>query len=724
VSASLSRALNYEGQLVTSVDAQWALHGKTLGREGYRVLACSTGSLTVENFTDAIGRFSMGTPEKLPNALPQVTISRVKIREVNHVALAIHQLAADAYPDGQVIATDDDGRAVVATRYYCVPYEPTAEQSVSYRGMYEAFSVAPLPLTDGPVLPIELPVAPAAPDPAAIDPLAVKAAALLLTGRPLCVLGATLQTSMTDRLGFIDTVMSLLPYGFRTRMTAATWTRATNQDHLFRLFFSGAPRDVKHPDNVVFWGHPEQTHLSRDDTYAYDYLNWLRTGPVADKLSLLAGLTRSRSLTIQKEVLEALDAVEEIAPATMPLLRSRASYRPRPGTEPDRSANGSGPVQGTSAAASSEVEQLLMDCGRYMDSVDSQRLAVTISKLREMARFSLGEGERDRCRERIREYRLFRHSGVLGQDEETLREILLQVAFESPLSYEDYCLIEDAAGETEDEEGKEKNLDASLLRLIDKREVADERVKAITYRQLTDREAAKKLSAWYGSKDLSAERVIGLLTLEVRRPRHMKLLCDVTVDYLLKMSRTYVPKDIDRVLRRHSYLARHLQDSLPGEDQYQLDALGSLLTVAYPNGITQADLYHVLIGTDEPVTLPFLGAVVLLVADPADTFLARELYLHSAFSVLKFNANTRRELEKLIISVLEEHSPQFLGSDLERRVLKPMPADSSLPGAPTRLLSAREAVARLRNQPPPPQGNARPLTDLGGHRAGRKPRDK
>ena len=294
-------------------------------------------SLSVENFTEAIGRFSMGTPETLPNALPQVTISYLRSRDrSSHLALAIHRLASDAHPDGQLTATDDDGRPVVTTSYYCVRYDPVAERAVSYRDMYEAFAAVPLRPANGPVLSVEMT---AATDPGAIDSLAVQAAALLLTGRPVCVLGAALQTtSMTDRLAFIDTVMSLLPYGFRARMTAATWTRATNQNHRFRLFFSGARRDAKDPDNVVYWGHPEQTIIDRSDTYAHDYFSWLTTGPATEKLSLLAGLTQPRSLANPPDVLEALDATRRDHPrAPCHALAQAQSSSPRTETEPDRS---------------------------------------------------------------------------------------------------------------------------------------------------------------------------------------------------------------------------------------------------------------------------------------------------------------------------------------------------------------------------------------------------
>ena len=54
-----------------TVRAQWALHGKALDDEGYRVMACSTGDLSKANFTEVLGRFALGALDKLP----QVSVS-------------------------------------------------------------------------------------------------------------------------------------------------------------------------------------------------------------------------------------------------------------------------------------------------------------------------------------------------------------------------------------------------------------------------------------------------------------------------------------------------------------------------------------------------------------------------------------------------------------------------------------------------------------------------
>lgn len=658
------------GRNFFTVDAQWALQGKTPGRDGYRVLACSSGgpaSLSAGNFTEAIGRFSMGTPETLPQALPQVTVSYLTPGVKNHLALAIHRFASDAQAqDGQLMARDDDGRPVVVTSYYCVPYAPVAEHGASYQALYEAFAAVPLHPENGPVLQAELPLPPdppAAPDEGhAIDPLAAKTAALLLSGRPVCVLGA-LNASMAERLAFIDAVMALLPYGFRARMTAATWTRATNENHRFRLFFSGARRDAKEPDHVVAWGRPEQAVLTRNEDW---YVEWLETGPVGQKLSLLAGRTHPRSLANKNEVNEVFDVLDEIDSLLQSPRRSRFSRRPA--AEPDRKQKDLGLAWDMATPGRSPSEQLLLDCASHMEKLDAQQLSAAIKQLNAV-KADVIPGHRDRYQELIKEYRLFRHDEAFGDLEVELRKTLLKIAFVPPLSYEDYCLIEDGISEA-------AVPDSALLQLIEEAGLADNRVKAITYRQLPGVAAEKKLTRWYASADLSADRLLNLLALDVQRPRHTRILCDVTIDYLRKMSQHYDPRDIERVLRQHSYLARKLQDSVPGQNQYQIDAFGYFLKAAYPGGLTRSDISHVMNGTNEPLTLPFLAAVHLMAANSADADLARHLYVHYSFMVMGLETATCRELEKLISPYVQAPGAPADATQLQRVISAPQSSDS------------------------------------------------
>jgi hypothetical protein len=247
------------------VDVQWALYGKRADSDGYHVLACSTGPMSRANFAEAISRFQVGVVERLP----QVSVSYARLNGepgVDYLALAIDEFA----PDGQWTEHDRDGRRITYTSYFCLPYKLLAELAIGYLGTYQALQAVRLPDIDGPPLRMTL-AAPAA-RVLAVDPLAMRVAALLLTGRPVCVLGAD-ATTVGERLHFVDAVMALLPYGLRARMAAATWTRATQASHRFRLYFSSAERLGDQPDHVVVWGEPDQTTVPSGPPA--DYLGWL-----------------------------------------------------------------------------------------------------------------------------------------------------------------------------------------------------------------------------------------------------------------------------------------------------------------------------------------------------------------------------------------------------------------------------------------------------------------
>jgi hypothetical protein len=604
-----------------TVEAQWALYGKTAGRERFGVLACSDLSLSSANFTEAIERFSPGTLE----APPQVTVSYAVPAGQDgesYVAIAVHNYIKS----GQHGSTDDLGRPVAFTSYYCVPYQPLAEASVGYYDIYEALCAQslPLPAKDGP--PLRVTVTPSPLLAPAVDVMAPRVAALLLTGRPVCVLGAQ-KTSLPERLRFIDAVMGLLPYGMRSRMTAATWTRATLRNHRFRLYFSGAERDIDPPDHVVTWGQPDKAVIPPEEDRAAKYLGWLEE-TITHPTRNLRELTDPIGFTAN-QILSVLVAVS--AEGTKPHRIRRTAPQPV-----------ATPQEGTPRGGQDPTEALLIECAGHVREANVSQLNRDIFHLRNAAKAGVTPAQRTRYRELITANQLFRPEKALGNAEGKLSEALLKLAFVPPLSYADYCSIEDGAGDGLP--------DAALVQLVDKAGLADPRVKAIVYRQLPGDEAEKKLAKWYPSKDLRAgQLLVELAALETKRPRHARLLCDVLADYLTKMRQHYDPDVIKRLLRQHSYLASRLRDSRAGDDQYQISALCSFLIAAYPNRLSRADIYHVLIGTGEPPAPTLLAAVLLTLANPEDADLARELYVFSSLTALNIAPATSREMEKLLI---------------------------------------------------------------------------
>ncbi len=310
--------------VMTVVDAQWALYGKALSPAEDRVLACSTGDLAMVNFKDAITRFQLGTLHSLPQV--SVSYAQTATPNRNYLALAIHKPA-----DRGQVTLDEDGRPITYTNYFCLPYAPLADAGITYLAMHDAVRSLRLPTADGP--PMRVSVTGQSLPPPAVDLLAMRVAALLLTGRSVCVLQAQ-HVPLDGRLGFIDSVMTLLPFGFRAKMTAATWTRATYRDHRFRLFFSDAPRAGHRRDYVVSWGHPETAVITPADGAAHEYLSWLEATmirPVA-RLTQLNDACGFGDVAVKNAIkVVTQPAAEPAGPFSGPLPGSAAS----PGSEPE-----------------------------------------------------------------------------------------------------------------------------------------------------------------------------------------------------------------------------------------------------------------------------------------------------------------------------------------------------------------------------------------------------
>jgi hypothetical protein len=625
-----------------SVDVQWALQGKTLDRAGYQVLACSAGELSKENFTELINRFSLGTPDKLP----QVSVSYVTLtsgtrpgRE-HYLGMAIQKWAADVRTDGdELLERDDDGRAVAVTAYFCVPYQPPAEITVSYESIYQKFNGVWLGTTSRPPLPVELPARTSLPVPSA---LAMQAASRLLTGRPVCVLGAE-STTVEERLAFIEAVSQMVPYGFRTRLTAATWVRATQRDHRFRLFFSAAKRDGDPPDGVVYWEQPELTALTSRDDYAYAYNQWLAN--TVGQLDLLARLTAPRSFT-EHDILEALDEIGvQGRPSVQKRWGDKRADNRRPTPEPVPAPAPPPPAPSPKQKRSGlDIEQLLRECAECgRPPLNLPDLHIAITRLKSQGRSGkIGPEERCRYQQIIKEEHLFRRNQSIGELEPKLRDALFKVAFTTQLSYEDYCLIEDSCL-TEDSSGA-LYPDWDLLRMIMDTGMSDLRIKAVVYAPLPLEETRKNLDRWYKSGQVHAVELINTAASPWHRPSHAFLASVIVVDYLNRMH--CEPDLMRKVLHGHSYLAYLLQTVGEGHDNSQVAMLSTFLKAAYPDALTERDIRQILTGNEHPPS-PALLIAVLLRIHPKNTLLAqqaREAYVFSTTMTMRLNGDIHQAL--------------------------------------------------------------------------------
>ena len=276
------------------VTVEWARWGKTSSDRGYRLLRHSGGVLGEEHFNELFTRYSPGTLDRLP----QVTASWLKHAGRYYLAVATHAEAEGGLYDAT-------GRDVVVTSYFCVPFDQVVPAAVPYQVMYAAFrDIQALPDDGRPIaLDLDIPEL-ATPD----DDRAVRVAALLLTDKPVCILGAE-QAGLAQRLRFVDAVASLLPYGMRTRLSVSTWVSSTFRGHKFRLFFAHAPRGAD--DYVVDWHRPDHTPIGH--LYADEYLDWLRNEirrPVLQLAAEIVPVGFSR-----RDVLEMLEMLQRPGPS-------------------------------------------------------------------------------------------------------------------------------------------------------------------------------------------------------------------------------------------------------------------------------------------------------------------------------------------------------------------------------------------------------------------------
>lgn len=626
--------------MAVTADIQWARYGRAADMAGSRVLSCSTGRLNRDNFGEAIARFSPGTPD----ALPQVTLSYVSSRasDGNYIALAIHKFA----DHDRDVRPDETGRPVVLTSYFCVPYLPLASAAIGYLPLYLRLRPVRLPEQDGPSLRIMLPTAGATAASAAVTALAKQVASLLVTGSPVCVIGAS-SASVTERLQFIDSVMALLPYGYRTRMTAATWVRPTHREHRFRLYFSDAARDHNPPDHVVWWGRPEQTLLTPAHGNAYQYQRFLEDEPRKTGAHL-SGQTDPHGFKLEelRKVLARLGVAE---PGPAP-----DDAQPREPAQP--------PEQATGNRDRDPCEAILERCAAQAKAPapDLASLANDISRLRRLAaNGGLPDSQRARYRDFIAGHGLLGRNPAIEQQAAGLYDALLPLAFGKPLTYEGYCQVEDCL---EDPEGMPSN--KILLRAIEHCGMAEIPVTALV---LTHLRQQQKLHAQFASPQFSAGQLISLLAGRWNRPRHFRVVCDVTLDYLTITPARYEPAALLRALRQHGFLAQALL-TYGSTDQYQVHVLYRLLKAAYPNGLSRIAVPAVLHANLQSPVTPALFAAVLMLASPADAQLARDLYVTALLTRLAVDADTARRIERLL-PVLDQTS----GSFLRTRMSQPVP---------------------------------------------------
>jgi hypothetical protein len=545
------------GRLVT---AEWALWGKETDELEYRVLRCSEGTLSRQNFREIITRYASGAGE----TLPQYTACWAP--DINghggYLAFGIHELAD---PDPRLSGgrpRTARGREIEYVRLFCVRYSEMAEHRVSYTELAEAVRGHQLPA--GRTDPIQVGLREtelrylAAP----VRALAENVAALLQTNRPVCILGAE-GTTPEDRLYFIDAVMSLLPYGLRATLSASTWASVTARNLRLRLYFTNAKRGDDGATLHLTWGQPVRLNLSAPELLPLrDYVNWLEH----------AGSGAAAELADQADPVR-------FNPAE---IRQMVARLPR--NQPVR-----------------DLPEELTDGIRRGDR---PAVGAAVKRLKQRLASPPGPAEQEEYRQAIKRLGLFKnHPGLHHSTSASVYRVLLGLAFGPRISYRGYCEIEDCAGGPPRGELQREVLKfefGSYLALL---------LTATPEGVFT----AEELMASLHEQNIPATGPVEELSQiadEMRRGHRLPAY-DFAVRYLSAYA-----ADPRAELARRGYLAKTLETVFPGNPQEQRTRLEDTLRFVY-GGTLSSDQVSELYGQpDLWPTAAFKQAVALLESPP------------------------------------------------------------------------------------------------------------
>lgn len=534
------------GSPTVPVTAEWALWGKTSTDRGYRLLNCSVGSFGPDAFSEVITRYSPGTLEMLP----QVTVSwSAPPDERNYVAIAIHEKEEQGIYDA-------DGREIVFTRYFCAPYEDLAVGEVSYLSLYDTFSKFTLRVQDR--APIKTDLTPT-PQIAPPDYQALRVAALLLTCKPVCIVGAD-GIDLRERLQFLDTVMSMLPYGMRSRMSASTWTSSTMQTHKFRLFFAHAPRpsrDDQLADYVMEWGRHD--HASIGHCYADDYLGWLER-EIQQPTAKLA----TQKQQIEFSPIEILRILEMVGVPSDGPDQPGYSYGPYQAASPRRPPASPTPTM--------TAEQLIVACGEHLGGLNPDVIAPYIEALRAQPKPGSPE-EYSYYQKLIKRYRLLTSNPRLdGRLATELYDALLPMTFDGGLTYADFCELEASARIPDGE-----SLHRPLLESLAKIKFGDFIPYLLVAGSLDDKKLRRRLLP----ENTDFNRLIEIIATADVRIHHARMLCDAVIQFLRDRGGSVDRQSLQSVLIRYGYLAPLLQECYCDNPEYQRVALIELVSAAH-----------------------------------------------------------------------------------------------------------------------------------------------
>ncbi|MGP3964158.1 hypothetical protein ACTWPT_50180 [Nonomuraea sp. 3N208] len=554
--------------------AHWAILGKTPeSLDDYSVIDCSTGAITNAEFGMWLKAFTSGTME--PKALPRVATNYFSDPDGEPWL----GLSLQTEPDSQ----DGFQRPYAMTYYVCVRWAEVASEStrLSYRALYEAL----LKENFSGDAPFQLSLAAYDERHLAgqVNGTARRAAALLLTGQPVCMVRAG-HLTLDQRLDFLDAVAALLPYGFRHTLAVSTWTNSASR-HRIRLSFAEVP--PTHGAWELPWeaGDPAGSIPPQALFYKREL-----EGYQGDDLCELM-----RWLTTAAEPRDFDDASHRAAASR--LLRGRTSSRL--------------PAQAEQhAAALPSVEQLLHLCRESIANADGQRLAVLNAQLAQRTRGRVADHDR-------KTYRVFIRANPIRPlerlaDSSVMRhffEILLRLLYGSAMHAADVEeMLVDLCGPFRQEPALPPALLAAMRRILPACAPSGKLLIA----SLLGREHLRRIL-----DDMSEDELLRVAV----QSRNRRVL-DIAIAEAEHRAVPTDPRAMEAVkyaLTRHRYLIEAISSICAAEESiiyYQ-----SVLWVSYRGQLTSADIEEILGDLDRPPQTFLLAIVAESAPGTASTLL-------------------------------------------------------------------------------------------------------
>ncbi|MEU0566235.1 hypothetical protein ABZ297_12680 [Nonomuraea sp. NPDC005983] len=547
---------------MAQLTAHWAILGKTPeSLDDYGVIGCSTGAITNAEFGMWLKAFTSGTME--PKALPRVATSYFTADLDNEPWLG---LSRQAEPESQ----DGFQRPYAMTYYVCVRWADVAAEPVSYRALHEALMKGNFS-GDAPFQ-----LALAAYDErrlaGEVNATARRAAALLLTGKPVCVVRAG-HLSSERRLDFLDAVAALLPYGFRATLAASTWTNSASR-HRIRLSFSEVPPTRGTWELPWEAGEPAESYPAQALLYEKELARY-KGEDLRELMRWLATLTEPRDF----------DDLSHRAAASR-LLRERTSEA----------------GQQTSVS----VEELLRQCRESIANADAQRLGVLNAQLAQRARARVPDQDR-------KAYRAFVRANPVRPPEwpagavavPTFFEHLLGLLYAAPMRAVD---VEEMLFDL----GPEPDLPPALLATMGRIQPRSAPSGRLLIASLRGPEHLQKVL------DSMSEDELFHVAVE---SRNRKVL-NVVIAEADRRALSTDPRGMEAVkyaLTRHCYLIETISSICAAEES--ILALRYLLWVSHRRQLTSADIEEILLNLDHPPRTFLLAMVAECAPGTASTLL-------------------------------------------------------------------------------------------------------